>query len=159
MKNSLGIRVSGENVFLCILKSNKDYIYEQIILPKVFDLPNKLKYLRFNLIDILDEYEIKFVSLKVIEFNSRNFDLTRCFIEGVIQETLASSTIDSYTIDKLQNLSKKLKLKTDIIKLLISNNDNFFDYLSNCGFDKLIKPNKEKRESFLLALSSFKENT
>ena len=104
---SLGIRVTGEEINLCIVDSeDKELILDKIILPPLFDFPRKLKYLRFNLIDILSEYEICYVSIKVVEYNAKNINTNRCFIEGVIQESLATSNILSFVVDNVQSLSK-----------------------------------------------------
>jgi len=155
---SLGIRVVGEEINLSIAdKENEKIILEKIILPPLFHFPKKLKYLRFNLIDIFSEYSISYVSIKTIEYNAKSIDVKRCFIEGVIQEALATSEIQKYTIENLKGLAKKLNLTTKEYKNLLKNQEYFIKYINEKSFI-VDKTNETKREAVLLSLSNILEN-
>lgn len=154
---TLGIRVCGDKIYLCIIdKFDKELILDKIILPPFFDFPRQLKYLRFNLIDILAEYNISHVSIKVVEYTAKKVNAKRCFIEGVIQESLATSNILDFTIENLKGLSKKLSISSNEYKNLINNQNIFVKYINDLGFE-IDSTDKEKRESVLLALSKTME--
>lgn len=154
---SLGIRVSGEEIYLGIYSSEeKKVISEQIILPKIIDFPNKLKFLRHNIIDLLNEYKIKFVGIKIIEYTSQNKDVNRIFIEGVLQESLASNNDIIYFIENKQTISNTLNIKNkyDLLSEKIKEFTVFMETQS-IDFDK--KTNPEKREAILVSLSAYKK--
>lgn len=154
---SLGIRVSREEIYLGIYSSEeKKVISEQIILPKIIDFPNKLKFLRHNIIDLLNEYEIKFVGIKIIEYTAKNKDVNRIFIEGVLQESLASNNEIIYFIENKQTISNTLNIKNkyDLLSEKIKEFSIFMETQS-INFDK--KTNPEKREAILVALSAYKK--
>lgn len=116
----------------------------------------KVKYLRFNLIDILSEYEISYVSIKVVEYNAQKIDTKRCFIDGVVQESLATSNILNFAVDNVQSLSKKLNISSTKYKDLISKQNLFIEYINKLDFS-VSETNKEKREAALLAISNLME--
>lgn len=154
---SLGIRVSGEEIYLGIFSSEENKIIsEQIFLPQIIDFPNKLKFLRHNLIDLLNEYKIKFVGIKIIEHTSQNRDINRIFIEGVLQESLASNSDIIYFIENKQTISKTLNIKKkyDLLSEKIKEFNIFMEEQS-IYFDK--KTNTWKREAILVALSAYKK--
>lgn len=156
--NSLGIRVKKTEIFLSIYDNkNKEILQEKIKLPKIVDFPTKLKYLRFTLIDILNEYDIKFVGIKIAEQLAQKYqkcDTERVSIEGVIQESLATSDIKEYYIANIQSLSSILKIKPIYFKNLIDSADEFnkFTKIYINNFNE--KTNEQKREAILIAIAT-----
>ncbi|MBF4297061.1 hypothetical protein EAY24_27850, partial [Vibrio anguillarum] len=83
----------------CIYDSTDDSIInlEQIAIPNVFETPEKLKYLRITILDIIREYEVQKAGIRLSELHpSAKPNVTRIQFEGIIQEAFASSSLQSY---------------------------------------------------------------
>ena len=155
--NILGIRIVGINSFLGIYDSiSKELITEEIVSPLILDTPERLKYLRFSLIDILRQYNIEYAGIKIIEYGTFNEKTkNRLFIEGVIQETFATSSLKKYYLHRKIFLNSCLGNKNLKIDDLIDNSDkfNFFmkDYIDNYKD----MTNKDLREIALITICSY----
>jgi len=111
----LGIRVEPKKTtFVVISYENEEFEVinnECIKVPAALDFPEKLKYIRSCVLDILREYEITIAGIRVAESNSQNLDITRLHIEGVIQEAFASSNVDKYFIGRKTSIAARLDMK------------------------------------------------
>ena len=78
------------------------------------DIPRKLSYIRTTLYSLICEYGITNAGLRIVEGNSNNN--FRINVEGVIQELLANSTVDTYFTGRLDTIGSKFKQNKTIMK-------------------------------------------
>jgi Holliday junction resolvasome RuvABC endonuclease subunit len=113
--NILGIRVEPKKTtFVVINCDNEQYSIlnsECIKVPAALDFPEKLKYIRNCVLDILREYSISVAAIRIAESNAQNLDVTRLHIEGVIQEAFSSSDIDRYFTGRKTSIAARLGIK------------------------------------------------
>jgi len=111
----LGIRVEPKKTtFVVIDCEHEKFIIvnnECIKVPAALDFPEKLKYIRNCVLDILREYNISIAGIRIAESNSQNVDVTRLHIEGVIQEAFSSSDIDRYFTGRKTSIAARLGMK------------------------------------------------
>lgn len=111
-------------------------------------MPEQLKFLRDTFLDIIYENNVKNACIRVIESNAQSFDYHRVQIEGVLQEMIASSTIERYYLGRIASISSKLGIESKgFIPLLSSDECEYFSEWS--GIRK-----KEKREAMLASYSA-----
>jgi len=114
--NILGIRVEPKKTTFVVIKCENDEFTiinnELIKVPAALDFPEKLKYIRNCVLDILREYSINTAGIRVAEGNSQNLDVTRLHIEGVIQEAFSSSDVDKYFTGRKSSIASRLSMKT-----------------------------------------------
>lgn len=138
----IGIRVTAKKIFYTVA-SEDEYFNEIIIVPTILSIPRQLSYIRTVLQSIITEQGIRVAGLRLGEGNA-NISKERIYIEGVIQEFFANSSIEDYSIFRLQNIAKRNDLKSAEIKNLIDGKE----LLPNIeGWKKL---SKEHRESVLV---------
>lgn len=148
--NILGIRVSPKTIYFSIFDSNKQEFknIEKIIVPQALIVPEQLKYIRNNILDLLREYHIEKAGIKITEGNAQSISIERLYLEGVIQETFASSQIENYKTLMLSGIASRLKTNTSEIKKYIDNKPhNSGLEMDVSGFDK------EEIESMLVAVA------
>ncbi|XLZ68735.1 hypothetical protein ABT364_19600 [Massilia sp. SR12] len=92
---------------------------EDILIPKAFAVPEALKYVRNNFLDVLREFEIKRAGIRVTESNSQTLNIGRIQLEGVIQEAFASSTLDYYYIGQIASISARIGIDRADFKLYV----------------------------------------
>ena len=66
--NILGIRVSPKTIYFSIFDSN-EYSFknvEKISVPQALIIPEQLKYIRNNILDLLREYKVEKAGKKII---------------------------------------------------------------------------------------------
>lgn len=149
---SLGIRVMPKIVYYAITKQEGDnaclMICDKIIVPTALPVPEQLKFLRDTFLDIIYENGVKNACIRVIEANAQSYDYDRAQMEGVLQEMIASSTIERYYLGRIASMSNKLGIDRKDYSALLS--------ADTCAFIpewKDIK-NKEKREAMLASYSA-----
>lgn len=102
MKTAMGIRANPNLISYCIIKENHQEfeikLIDKVINPKSLDLPKMLKFIRNTFSDIINENNVEFACVRITESNAKQINTTRMYIEGVIQELFASSTIQEYYI-------------------------------------------------------------
>lgn len=145
----LGIRVEPNKVTFAVLNYNNEEAdiinIEAIKIPVSLDFPAKLKYVRNTVLDIIREYEINKAGIRIAESNSKNIDVNRLHIEGVIQEAFSSSCIESYFTGRIQSISKKIGISVAEYKELLTANSHFPKI--NCW---AYCTNKESKEAALV---------
>lgn len=153
--NSLGIRVTSEGI---IYQSDpKKFIFKFYKRPSFLSLPEFLKYIRYNFLDVLIFYKIEYVAIKRIEYNAKNIDFERIAIEGVMQEALASSNILDYFIENKQSLNTINEIGINYKKIMNSSN-KFKESLKEYGDMCDLNMNDEKnKEALLCAIIAFKK--
>lgn len=149
----LGIRVEPKKTtFVVIEYENNEFLIvnnESIKVPAALDFPEKLKYIRNCVLDILREYTISIAGICIAESNSQNVDVTRLHIEGVIQEAFSSSAVDKYFTGRKISIAAKLKMKPGELDEIFKGQKGY-DPIKN--WDSLSNPNA--REAALVAMGA-----
>lgn len=152
---SIGIRVSPNktspkiyySVISLIEENQFDIIRSSVLnIPTTLETPEQLAYLRTNLLSIILEFEISCAGLRVSESIARTPSVYRMYIEGVVQELLANSTIETYSVMKIARMSKYLE-DSDIKAYLDAEKD--FAGIENWNIYKL-----EARECIVASLAA-----
>lgn len=148
--NILGIRVTPKKIYFSIFdKHNNEFKnIEVIVVPQSLAMPEKLKYIRNNIFDLLREYHIQQAGIKITEANAQKMNIERLYIEGVIQETFASSEIESYKTLMLAGMASKLQTSAKELKKFIEKQDNQTEIQMNVT-DYV----KEEIESMIVAMA------
>jgi len=123
----LGLRASPTEVTFTVLDDEKNSIVaiDEIRVPKALSTPEILKYIRFNILDVIREYSITKAGIRVTESNSQTLSIERIQIEGVIQEAFASSLLESYYVGQISSISKRLGIARTTFKPFIDGITNF----------------------------------
>lgn len=112
-----GIRCTPHKVYYTIIEIKEagsfSLVHQELIIPKSFDVPNKLKYIRKTLLDIFKEYNVTRAGIRITENNAQSPDLFRIMLEAVIQELIASSNVEAYFTGVKGSISSKLGIATD----------------------------------------------
>lgn len=151
--NILGIRVEPKKTTFVVVNCDdtcKVVNVEIIKVPIALDFPEKLKYIRNCVFDILREYEISRAGVRVAEGNSQNLDVTRLHIEGVIQEAFSSSSVESYFVGRKKSICSRLNMTLQDLD----------DVFKGKGFPRLLNfdccKNQPSREAALVAMAVLK---
>lgn len=146
---AIGIRATPKKVIFTIYdtEDNKIVTIDEIKVPAAFDVPDALKYVRSNLLDILREYNVETAGVRTTEPNAQSTNITRIQIEGVILEAFASSSLESYYIGHVSSISARLRIDRRDFKPMIDGDapPEVEDWLS-------LK--KEQREAVLCAMGA-----
>lgn len=147
---SIGFRVQPKVVTFAIYDSESAEIIniETIGVPEALYVPERLKYIRNNVLDILKEYKIKRAGIKITEPNAQTINLLRVQIEGVIQEAFASSELEKYVAAHISTLSSLLEIQRIDFKKYIDN-ELTYTQVENWGTLKPIE-----REAVLSAIGA-----
>lgn len=118
---TIGIRVTPSAVAYAVYDSDNDEIVnlDEIRIPVAFDTPESLKYVRSNLLDILREYAVQRAGIRTTEPSAQRINIVRIEIEGVIQESFASSELESYYIGHVASIMSRLGLPRTDFKPLV----------------------------------------
>jgi hypothetical protein len=109
---TIGIRAAPSVVTFVVYDAEEDAVVnvEKLRIPIAFDVPDALKYVRNNLLDLLREYEVTYAGIRTTEPNAQSKNIQRIEIEGVIQEAFASSTLKGYYVGQISSISARLKI-------------------------------------------------
>ena len=147
---TIGIRVAPKAVTFVIYDSTDRVVVtaEVIKIPQALAMPEILKYVRSNLLDILREYKVTRAGIRRAEESSRKQNLTRIYIEGVIQETFASSTLESYFVGQIASISSKLGIRRQDFKKYIKGEINYEEVENWDSFSE------HQKEAFFCAIGA-----
>jgi len=147
---TIGIRVQPSEVTFVVFDAAENALVnvETIKIPKALAVPDALKYVRNNILDVLNEYDVECGGLRVTESNSQQKNIRRIELEGVIQEAFASSTLRAYYCGQISNISAKVGIPRTDFKLLVDGEKDF-DQVE--GWDEL---DREAREATLAAIGA-----
>jgi hypothetical protein len=148
-----GIRCTPHKVYYTIIELKDancfSLINQELIVPKSFDVPNKLKYIRKTLLDIFKEYNVVRAGIRITEHNAQSPDLFRIMLEAVIQELIASSNVEIYFTGVKGSIASKLGLGNDGLIGLYIDGTQEFNNISDWGSFSI-----EHRECILVGFSS-----
>lgn len=152
MIKSIGIRVTPSTIFFSIVSyQNEDLeilLIDRINNPKALKLPEQLKFLRNTLCDIINENNIDNACIRVTESIAQKPSIERIYIEGVIQELFASSTIKKYYVGQISSISSKLGFDKERFKEYSQGKQNYLD------IERWKTYTIEERESLMSAISA-----
>lgn len=152
MKKSIGIRVTPSVIFFALVSENKKGITIELIdrlnNPQALEIPEQLKFIRNNLCDIINEFDITNACIRITEPSAQSLSLERIYIEGVIQELFASSTISSYYVGQISSISKRLGMDRQDFKPYAEGKKDFMEIAGWGRYDL------EERESIMAAFSA-----
>lgn len=156
MKVAIGLRTTPKEVHYAIVENEDQYILksiESIKIPQALGFPEQLRYVRQNLLDIIGLYKIEYAVLRIAEaLPMQRPDSNRLMIEGVLQETIAGSTINAYAICRMVTISARLGIKPSDFKEY-TDGSLIFENIPDWN-----KYSKEKREALLSCFSAFNIN-
>ncbi|KRF01669.1 hypothetical protein ASG89_25225 [Paenibacillus sp. Soil766] len=156
MSIAIGLRVAPKVIYYSIVRSLSDDSYEVIVIdkikiPEALDDPRKLSYLRTTLLSIIMEFEINKAGVRIAEGTAQSVSNFRIYLEGVIQELFANSSVEKYF----------LATKTKLARCLNQTNQTITDYIEGkndfLGIPDIGKSHSEKRESILTAIASLEQ--
>ena len=130
-----GIRCTPHKVYYTIIEIKEDdsfaLVNQELIIPKSFDVPNKLKYVRKTILDIFKEYKVTRAGIRVTENNAQSPDLFRIMLEAIIQELIASSNVQTYFTGVKGSIGAKLGILNDgSINFIIDGSHTFNDIVN-----------------------------
>ena len=152
MSVSIGIRTKPKEIYYAVIKSegrNTEVVScSKLIIPVSLKFPEKLKYIRTTFLDIIFEFGAVKAGIRITESFAPNEDNSRVCFEAIIQELLASSSVEKYFVGQIANISAKLDFPKDNFKKYVSGELNYEEVESWSNF------NKEQKESILVGLAS-----
>lgn len=152
MIRSIGIRCNPNELHFAVCQSEGEnktlLVVDSIIIPVALNVPEKLKFVRNTLLDILDEYAVTNACIRITEPNAKSMSIERINCEAVTQELIASSTVEKYFVGQISNMSAKLGIPRDDFKRYVSGE---IDYPAIENWNKF---NAYQKESILSSLSA-----
>jgi len=123
----LGVRAAPKEAsFAVFCTEAQEFVCIDLIkIPLILETPEKLKFIRNNILDILREYSVSKACIRVTESNSQNLNIDRLYIEGVIQEALSSSNVLSYGNFRQKTICSKLGITSQEFKAIIKGEQIF----------------------------------
>lgn len=127
MTISIGLRVAPTAVFFALYDSDRREIInvEKLRVPSAFEVPNALKFVRANILDVLLNYDVRKAGIRTIEPMAQSKDVTRIHIEGVIQEAFASSDLEAFFAGPIAVMASKLKIEPKEFKPIRDGRNDF----------------------------------
>src|SRR4030095_1282909 len=98
MTMTIGLRAAPRSVTFVVYDTEEHRLInvEEIRAPAAFDVPDALKFLRNNLLEVLREYKTEQAGIRLTEPIAKSPSLDRIQVEAVMQEAFASSTLRTY---------------------------------------------------------------
>lgn len=144
---TIGIRAKPTAVTFVVVDGDEIRNIEDIEIPRAFDTPNALKYVRNNLLDILREYRVEAAGVRVTEPNAQSLNIARIQLEGVIQEAFASSSLRGYYVGQIASISARIGMDRADFKKMV-------DGENKLKIDSWADLSKDAREALLCALGA-----
>lgn len=152
MQKSIGIRVTPSTLYFSIVSFEKEVLeivaIDKINNPKALNIPEQLKFLRNTLCDIINEFNITNACIRITESNAKSISIPRIYIEGVIQELFASSTIIKYYVGQISSICPNLGIERTKFKPYAEGKEVFLE-IDNWKMYSL-----EERESLMASISA-----
>lgn len=107
---TVGFRAAPKAVTFAIYDSVDDSVInvEEIKIPTALDAPAALKYVRNTVLDLLREYQIEAAGIRATEPAAQSLDISRVQVEGVIQESFASSNLKTFYVGHIATISRRV---------------------------------------------------
>ncbi|WP_459175763.1 hypothetical protein [Ewingella americana] len=123
----LGVRAAPKEVSFVVYcnERNELLITDVVKTPLTLEMPERLKYFRNNILDILREFSIERAVIRVSEASSQNLNIERLYIEAVIQEAFSSSNISTYRVIRKSGICSKTGITAAEFKTLLDDKIDF----------------------------------
>jgi hypothetical protein len=124
---TIGLRVSPAEVTYAIfdVKNQRIESVGEIIVPKSMSTPQSLKYIRNTVLDVIREYGVSQAGIRTIEPMAQSPSIERIQIEGVIQEALASSSVEKYYSGPIATIAAKNSMPRDDFKKYLDKDGDY----------------------------------
>ncbi len=134
---TLGIRVEPKQISFVVYCNNEKTLLcvDVITIPKALEVPEQLKYVRNNVLDILREYQVERAALRVAEGIAKNQSIPRYYLEAVIQEAFSSSNVIAYQVVRMSSIMSRLKLNKADYNLILESKSSI-NNIDNSSFKK-----------------------
>lgn len=146
---TIGIRAAPKAVtfavYDCIRKTVLNV--EAIKIPVAFNVPERLKYIRSNLLDVLREYDVEKAGVRETEPTSQRLNIERIQMEGVIQEAFASSALTAFYVGQISSISSKVGIPRADFKPYVDGEKEY-------PVENWVGLSKEEREAVLCAVGA-----
>lgn len=153
---SIGIRVTPKKVFFAIAELENEEIrivnIENVVIPVALDEPRQLTHIRSLLADVIKEYGVKCAGIRLTETSAQKQNIFRLNTEGVIQELLSSSNIESYFCGAIATIASLMGMERPSVKNYIEDKNSRFYEIEEWSTYK-----KEERESIIVAVAALKK--
>jgi Holliday junction resolvasome RuvABC endonuclease subunit len=123
---SIGFRASPSRVTYAIVRGSAADGFQLVStsvvnVPPALEAPRQLQFVRTALLDIMDEYGTTRAGLRTVENVAKTKNVFRMNLEGVIQELLASSTVEHFEAAAVTRMAALLGYGRDVkaVKRLI----------------------------------------
>jgi len=118
---TIGLRVSPTEITYAVYDSEVERIesVDEIIVPRSMSVPQSLKYIRNTVLDVIREYGVTHAGIRTIEPMAQSISVERVQIEGVIQEALASSSVEKYYSGPIATIAARNSMPRDDFKKCI----------------------------------------
>ncbi len=149
MTMTIGLRAAPRCVTFVVYDSEEQRIVnvEEIKAPAAFDVPDALKFLRNNLLDVLREYQVEQAGIRLTEPIAKSPSLGRIQVEAVLQEAFASSTLRTYFAGPIATISARLGIESAQFKPLVDGTENY-------GLEGWADLTSSEREAALCAIGA-----
>lgn len=156
----IGLRVySNKKIFYTIIEeTDENYnilTIDHINVPLAMNEPERLNYVRNTIIDIIAEYDINNALVRVKEslYNVSKLDIERFYIEGVLLESLAGSTVSKYKLGQISTIASLINIERKNFKKFADNEIAFDNIPDDLDWSAICK---EERESIMACHASLK---
>lgn len=124
---TIGFRADPNGVTFVVFDSEANALVnaETILIPKALPNPEALKYVRNNVLDVLEEYGVERAGIRITESAAQRPSIRRLELEGVIQEAFASSTLRGYYSGQIASISRRVGIPREHFKPLVNGEENY----------------------------------
>ena len=159
---AIGLRVfSNHRIYYTIIEDDNcgTLTYRDISflnVPLALEDPERLNFVRNTILDIICEYGVNRAAIKISEiFGStlNQLSIERSYLEGVLQESLASSSVEKFRAGRINTMESLAGIPTGDFKKLSGGEMEFGSFPEDEDWGKLTK---EARESALTCFAALK---
>jgi hypothetical protein len=153
---AIGLRVkSNSHIFYTVIESPNpgvlNYkVVSSLLIPKALEKPEQLSFTRNTLLDIFNEYNISRAGIRIAEYTAQAataISIDRCYLEGIIQESVASSSVEKYVAGQISTITAKLGMPRGDFKQYAEGNLIYPNLPTHLNWQTL---SLEERESILV---------
>lgn len=99
---SIGLRATPATVYYAVVALQPASSGPELLtvgtlpVPVALELPDRLSFVRTTILDIIAEFNVSRAGIRLIEYTAQSKPVERLNLEGVVQELLSSSDVESY---------------------------------------------------------------
>lgn len=156
---SIGFRVSPSKVTFALVQGTPLLGFtllnaSAVFIPPALETPRKLQFIRTTLLDVMDEYAVTRAGLRLAESTAQQKNPFRLNLEGVVQELLASSSVERFVSGPIATIASLLGHRDrKIVKALIAGEET-----PSYAMD-WVSLSVDEREAVLMAVAAASAST